>query len=364
MVQLLDVALLQTARAYPSVSVLVPTSAPAHETDARLRGLAARAQARLLSEFRNHEVRPLLDKLDALIGQVEAGPERDGALGFFVSRDVAVAVALPVAVRERVVIDETFATRDLVHALHRSPHYWVLVLDERVTRLFEGTGATLEEVTGGGFPAINAGADARGGPANRRLADHGFERSDHREARLRRYTRAVDAALAPHLRQDTAPVVLVGAGRRPLRFAETSKFRERFAGTVAGAFEGRPAAELARLVRPTVAEVIARQQGAALAEIDEALGARRCATGIDEVWRAANEGRGALLVVEENHDYPARVDAATGALAPADDVEHPEVVDDVVDEAIEIVLAKRGRVVVVPDGALASHGRIAMKLRH
>src|SRR4029077_15827042 len=55
-------------------------------------------------------------------------------------------------VTERVIVDPTFATRDLVFTLNRTPRYYVLALSEKDTRLFEGFGASVEEVRGGGFP--------------------------------------------------------------------------------------------------------------------------------------------------------------------------------------------------------------------
>ena len=39
-------------------------------------------------------------------------------------------------------------------------------------------------------------------------------------------------------------------------------------------------------------------------------------------------------------------------------------IDDIADEIIEIVLAKGGRVAIVPDGTLPGPGNIAMALRH
>jgi hypothetical protein len=60
-------------------------------------------------------------------------------LALFASRDVATAVHLPFRPRARVVIDATFATRDLVFSLNRSPRYRVLVLTEKPARLFDAT---------------------------------------------------------------------------------------------------------------------------------------------------------------------------------------------------------------------------------
>lgn len=76
----------------------------------------------------------------------------------------------------------------------------------------------------------------------------------------------------------------------------------------------------------------------------------------------AGRSQGELLAVEEGFYYPARVSQDGERLTAATDVEHPEVVDDAVDEIIEIVLAGGGWVALVGDGRLRGRGRIALTL--
>ena len=352
---------LQLAQSYPAISVLMPTGATPHGDRARLAGLCDTAAKRLLSEFPRPVVQPLLDNLETLSTRDDL-PWGHESLALFVSDRTAVAVALPVLVRERVVVDETFATRDLVHATLRSPAYRVLVLDEQRTRLYTGLGRVLTE---SGHVDLSPG-DTDENPRQNQ-SRFGVDRSALRDNQLRRYVRAVDAALAPYL-QDELPLIVVGVGRRLSAFRRHTHHRRHLGATVSGtwghATPGRVTAELADLVWPSVLTEVQRHQQEALDEFDRAIGSRRSATGIEPVWALALEGRGALLVVEKSYEYPARVEAETYRLIHADDVEHPDVVDDMVDEIIEAVLAKRGRVAIVPDGALADRGRIAMALRH
>ena len=49
-------------------------------------------------------------------------------------------VRLPVPVVDRTVVDPSFATRDLVRSLHRTPRHVVLLLSEREARLLDGVG--------------------------------------------------------------------------------------------------------------------------------------------------------------------------------------------------------------------------------
>jgi hypothetical protein len=61
--------------------------------------------------------------------------------------------------------------------------------------------------------------------------------------------------------------------------------------------------------------------------------------------------------------YPARLSAGGDYPIPADDVDHPEVLDDLVDELIETVLRCGGWVTLVSDGALSAHDRVVLTLR-
>jgi hypothetical protein len=79
-------------------------------------------------------------------------------------------------------------------------------------------------------------------------------------------------------------------------------------------------------------------------------------------WHAAATGKPELLVVEQHFAMPGRMVAEGRYVEPSDDDEHPEVIDDVVDDLIERVLQSGGFVSVVPDGSLREHGRVAMTL--
>lgn len=354
-----EIAQLQQHHRYPAVSILMPRGMSPDGDRARLARLTREATSRLRSEFSRRDTQPFLDKLNTLCAAAVEADLSHQAVAVFAGNDVATTVLLPIPVRERVVIDATFATRDLVHALHRSPKYRVLVLSERSTCLYAGCGAALAEVTGTAAVSAELNPDARG--ERSRL---GRDRSALRDTRLRRYVRDVDAAFARHLVDAELPLILVGANRRVNAFRDHSRYHALVTDVVVGGFDRKSPRELSERVWPCMADVLATRRRAAIHELDAATGAHRAAFGIDKIWRLANEGRGALLIVEENYEFPARISLDTGDLEAAKDVTHPDVVDDAVDEVIEIVLAKGGRVAIVADDALADRGRIAMALRH
>jgi len=145
---------IQALNSYPSISILLPThhTSPENKQDPiRLKNLITETGNRLAQEFSGRNIAPLLDKLNNLYEKIDFQKTLDG-LAIYVSEDYEGVFMLPFNVMERVVIDNTFATRDLVYTLNRVPRYWVLVLSEKPTRLFMGTKNTLEEITTHGFP--------------------------------------------------------------------------------------------------------------------------------------------------------------------------------------------------------------------
>jgi hypothetical protein len=105
------------------------------------------------------------------------------------------------------------------------------------------------------------------------------------------------------------------------------------------------------------------QQDDALKTLDAAVSAQKFVSTIGEAWRLAQEGRGKLLVVEKGYHEPAIL-AANGGIELVAEPGGTEVIDDAVDEIIEAVLANGGEVVLVEDGSLEQHQRIALVLRY
>lgn len=172
-------------------------------------------------------------------------------------------------VLDRVVVDPTFATRDLVRGLHRTPRHVVLVITHREARLFDGVGTSLVPAIGGAFPLEREITRAA------------------RDAERDAFLRIVDRALGTYLRLHPAPLVLVGAQRTPSRFTHLSRNIDRLAGTLQGSYVRMPLTNLAGLIRPVLERYLRSRQDEALAQLDQRSGANRVASGMQSVWLAA-----------------------------------------------------------------------------
>ncbi|MCS6806103.1 MAG: hypothetical protein RMM98_05425 [Acidobacteriota bacterium] len=357
-----DIQRLQSIRGYPAVSILVPTHRNAVEgrqDPIRVKNLVTQATHRLLAECAKPDVEPLLKKLEELVAQIDYHRTLDG-LALFVNRDYANLYYVPFPLKEQVVVDETFAIRDLIAMLNRTPRYWVLVLSPKGTRVYKGVRDTLLEVIGGEFPMnLEQLGWTKPLPSN-----FGNEKSKHRDERYRQFLRRVDTAFGQLLNAEALPAVVVGTKRALSLFDEVSTNTRMIRATLTGHYQDLPPTKLAELVWPLIRNELEMEKRKALDELAVAVSTQRYVSGIGEVWRLAHEGRGQTLLVEEDFHYPARTDATGLYLIPAENVTSSDVLDDAVDELVQTVLSKHGRVVFVDNGALQAHQRVALILRY
>jgi hypothetical protein len=338
------VLVLQSMTNYPSVSLLMPTPRGRLDRDqtARLRALRDSVLRRLGQEGVSSADR-ILAELDQLITLAD-DVTLDRGLALYVNEHHAQLLVLPVDVMERAVVDPTFATRDLVRALHRTPRHVVLALSAQEARLFDGQLGSLGPADTTKFPM-----KARGDKHDKEPA----------EAFLNR----VDQALGAYLRLRPTPVVLIAAEPTLSRFSQSSTNLARLAGKVVGNHIATPLPEIADLVAPHIEQYLASRQDEALELLEQRLGQNRAVLGLESVWLASRWERPEMLAVELDFFFPARISPDGDSLQGADDVEHPDVIDDVIDELVEQVLARGAWVALVEPGRIPDNQRVALTTR-
>jgi hypothetical protein len=353
-----DVKHLQSLTKVPALSILLPThrTSPDNKQDPILvKNLVNEAKTRLGEEYGKRELEPLLNNLDELVETIDYSYGLCG-LALYVSHDFAKLYYLPFSVPARVVIDKTFATRDLVYGLHRALRYWVLLLSRGSSRLLAGTGDILEEIEDENF------ARAMTGPGGTEALPSETD-SSYRDDRQRRFIQEVDRVFSTYNGEDNLPLIVGGVDRLVSFFQEVSEHSAAIAGTLLGNFDRATSHEITPEVWAIVETVREAQQNDALTTLDEAVSAQKFVSTVGEAWRLAQEGRGKLLLVEKGYHEPAIL-SSNGGIELVAEPGGTEVIDDAVDEIIEAVLANGGEVALVEDGSLAQHQRIALVLRY
>ncbi|MFE9884793.1 chemotaxis protein [Streptomyces scopuliridis] len=356
---------LRAQRTYPAVSLTMPTDrrGPRHEQDAvRLRNLLAEAGRRL-------EAEPDLDKrsraavrgqLDKAVAEVDLRHLLDGLLLLADAGEFRVWY-LPREVPERVVLSDTYLTRNLVAATAQSRPFWVLAIAADRATLWSGSGESLREHRENGFP-MTPPEESWDVEREERIGD---TPSTFTDEETRRFLRSVDEAMGAVLARRPRPLHLVGLAPALALLEEAGNATHTAVGRlVKGGLTEGPAPVLLKELRPVVEEYARREMTEVLTRLNDAKGRRTFAAGLDEVWESVREKRADLVALEEHYRRTVRI--SDGHLIPVDDeaAAGPDVREDIVDELVEAALDGGAEVVFLPDDALADHDRIAAVLRY
>lgn len=158
-----QITALQQVREYPAISILLTTTPAAQLSPAdalRLNALITQAVDRIRTELQPAASAPAVRRLHVLVEQARCGPATH-ALALYASASTDALIRLPIVVRDRAVVDPTFATRDLVRALHRTSRHLILAINSAHARLFDAAGDNLIPALSTTFPLTAARPDTR-----------------------------------------------------------------------------------------------------------------------------------------------------------------------------------------------------------
>ncbi|MFJ4468256.1 chemotaxis protein [Streptomyces sp. NPDC089424] len=352
---------LRRPRPYPAVSVLTPTHRrePYNAQDrVRLRNVVSEAKRQLEADpaVTRERRADVAAQLDQALGEVDLTHSEDGLVIYAAPGEHQVW-SLGRTVPERVVLSDTFLTRNLVSAQVSERAFWVLSVSADRATLWNGGGGRVAEERSGGFPLARR-------PENfdpERLERVGDMPSTFRDEGTRHFLREADAAVGAILRERPRPLYVTGeqaalscldevgdASRRALHIA------------YGGLAQGTPEAVWQAVGAIVEAEDM-RTIDTVTKELESARGRKEFAAGVDEVWQNAREARVRLLAVEENYRVTVRDDGDHLVPASGGDLDARE---DIVDEIVEQCLETGADVRFVPDGTLADADGIAGVLRY
>ena len=365
---------LRAPRPYPAVSLAMPThrrEPDKGQDPVRLRNLVAEAKHRLVEDPDvSRQARfAVQEQLYVAVSRVDLRHALDGLL-IFADAMGHQLWSLPRSVPERVILSDTFLTRNLVSARLQEHPYWVLAVAADRATLWSGSGEAIRRETVEGFP-LTVERESPPNPSGvERKEQIGDFPSTFRDERTRQFLRAVDTAVAAVLARDPRPLFLIGLAPALAAFQEAGAVAHSAAGRVVkGGLVNGPSYALLQELRPAVEGFVQRQNARVQERIEDARGRRSFAAGLDEVWEAAREGRCDLLAVEEH--YWQAVQVTEGHLIPistgrdgSSAASNASIREDIVDEVVEAALDTGTEVVFLSDDALLAHNRIAAVLRY
>ncbi|MBD3290031.1 hypothetical protein GF337_14580 [candidate division KSB1 bacterium] len=232
--------------------------------------------------------------------------------------------------------------------MYFSIHYYVLLLDDKSIKLFEGFRETLFEISNGGFPYR---------PSFTQPTTVGQTSID---SFLNELYIEVNRLFEKFYNQNPLGLVLVGEKKKQSIFKSVLNDRKCIFREIEGNYDTASPDELGRVIWSNVKETLAGTHERALRELALALSAKKVASGLEEVWQIADSGKGTILLVEDDFRMKGSIVKTAYSSIISEQVDIRKVFDDVVDQIIDRVLELGGTVVFLDNGLLAEHQRIAL----
>jgi Bacterial archaeo-eukaryotic release factor family 3 len=220
-----------------------------------------------------------------------------------------------------------------------STHYYVLLLSEYTSRLFEGFRDTLIDIRTAGFPCKN--------PPDKKPSAPTASTTEP----TRKFFSRVDERFSRFLYQDPLWVVLVGEQHFLSLFQQVTTHGDALIGFLPGDYTTNTPRDLGSIVWPIIKKALAGSDDRALFELEAATESKRIAVGIAAVEQTLEKEGAYLLFVEEAYQVKS---------SPAWKNANNESIEDPADILVERVLSGGGNVVFLDSESMIRYQRIAL----
>lgn len=326
------------------------------QDEIKLKNLAKEAEERVVNEFGKRPAGDLLDKLHATVKEYNYNHSLD-SLHLFISNDTCEVVkSLWPTEQEGVHLSDTFAVRPLIKAFNRAEEFLVLVLTQHDVHLYHAYNDHIQhEIRNVDFPFSE----------NRHYITFPDKRTDSKamDDQVREYYNTVDKALQKVAQETGLHAVVFTNDDNFSKLMSVSDKPSSYYGHSAIDTHHTNTTQLGLAAWDVVKAMQHERRNAAIEEMKSAISAGKVLTDLQEIYLAAREGRGELLIVHESFQQAVLFES-DNQFVLIDDVTIPNAVDDITSQIAWEVNLKKGRVVFTDQDSIKEIGHIALKTRY
>lgn len=332
------------------------TSPDNNQDPITLKNLLKEAEEGLLKEFDKRKAGVIFENLNAAAEKVDHAYNKESLL-VFANEDIKDFVRLPIDVENRVIIDDNFATRDIIRALHEQKNYYVLVLSRKNARLIEGFNNKLvKEFHTDEFPYEN---DTHYSTDKHQLSTNKGTDNQYEE-----FFNRVDKEFQAVTGSRKLPLILATEERNFHHYKKVCDTPEQIAGHINMNRDDEKAEDIVRVAWNVVKKVVEEKNAKRISELKEAVNKGTFLSDFNDIWKAVNEGRAQTLFVKRGLFQPAEIKGDSIELSDDASKRNKGVIDDIVDEIIERNISKGGDTVFVEGDELSEFNGIGLQTRY
>lgn len=302
---------------------------PDNEKDSiTLKNLCKQAEDRLLADENRIDAENLVKRIQELASQIDHSQNLESLI-LFVNQDIAEYTRLPIKVVERVVIDHTFATRDLVRSLHQEANYFVLLLSQQKVRLIEAFNDKVVQEYGDNFPIENTQFYT-----TNKLESSNASRQTNLIAE---FFNRVDKEVNKVRKENTLPIIICSEQSSYHQYLKIADQKQGILDSFLN--KNRLDSKAHHIVKDAweiVKEHLIENNNARKQELLDSKNSGKYLSDVNDIHKAILEGRVKTLFIEEGLFQPGIMQKNTIKFVSEKERSQKAVTDDIYDELIEI----------------------------
>jgi hypothetical protein len=321
-----------------------------------LKKLLKEAETRVISKFGKRPVKELLEKIESLTDEVDHDFNLE-SLHIFLSNNTQEIIKSPWNIdANSIQIADKFSVKPLIKIINRTTNYLILVLSQSGVKLLHAINdGVVAEINNGDFPFSK----------NLYYLTHHDKLSDGKQVdnMVREFLNTVDKAMVKVFNETNLNCVVVCTEDNYSRLMQVADKPSIYLNSIPIDYNDISNKTLVSQAWELVNNLQKQTRAEAILEMKDAAGQRMVLTDLQEIYKAAKEGRGDLLITHEEFQQAVKM---TGEFSFdfIDDVSENDIIDDISSEIAWNVISKNGRAIFTNSEELKTLGDIALKVRY
>ncbi|MGF1556164.1 baeRF3 domain-containing protein [Paucihalobacter sp.] len=326
------------------------------QDEVQLKNLLSEAEERVVIEFGKRPVSGLLERLSEIEDDIDLNYNLD-SLHIYLSNDTKELIKSAWLVKNPGVhISNTFNLISLIKNYNRSEEYYILLLSQSGVQLYNTINdIILNEVKNEDFPFSD----------NRHYNTHADRGSDskHLDDLVREFLNKVDKAVVKIHNETGLKCIVICTEDNFSRLMQVADKPSIYLGHSAIDYNKIEEHNIVKQSWKLVQDLQYNKRTEAVEEMKAAISQNAVLTDLQEIYQAAIDGRGDLLVVHQ--DYSQAVNMTSDrTFELTDDVTKANVIDDITSKIAWAVLSKNGSVFFTAQEEIQELGDIVLKTRY
>lgn len=363
----------------PCISLYQPTHRhrPENKQDPiRFKNLLVEIENSLKQKYSKEEISSLMKPLNEIAEDNMFWNYTNDGLAILANKNKCIVYKLQRTVDEIAVVADSFHIKPLIRVFQSADRFYLLELNRKEFKLYEGTRygleevkfsedtpTTLVEVLGDDFTDPHLNASSYGGVGSSPMFHGHGGRKDEIDIDTERFFRYVDRFVLENYSKPTGlPLILAALDEYHSIFREVSHNSLLMEIGIKSSFETLKPEELKdeawKVMEPFYLEKTKKLVDRYEFEKSKFLGSDDLA----QVAVAANESRIDTLLVESDRVIPGKINKENGRIIDKE-LDNPEV-DDLLDDLVEMVFNSKGHVVLLPKERMPSTTGVAAIYRY